>query len=953
MTTTTIIPYDKALPEVPCRTPYTRPDQYLEKLGAGDYAVRQGRRPSDMFLVNKLRAAVDTWRDEGYQGASEDVSKRLMRFWFDEDHLLKDGSVFRYWWAQRESLETLIYLAEVRGFQDLEAAIAEFGEIPKHGMLDMLFHIETDMDGNRRLRRYVSEVQKDATQDLPEKNLLRYAFKMATGSGKTVVMAMAIVWSYFNARFSPFPPRVGGDRGGAEREKGAGVGEGRAFADNFLIVAPNVIVFERLKKDFASNKIFHDLPLIPPEWQAQWDIKVILRGESAQPAPRGNLFLVNIQQIYESREDDWTPSHALDAILGRPPKQDLAAYQPSMLERIKSLPNLMVLNDEAHHVHDDELEWNKTLLALHDNLKRKAGDGLTLWLDFSATPKTQVGTYYPWIIVDYPLAQAIEDQIVKAPLIVHQVDKQDPQKVTKDTVVQEYHDWIVVALDRWKAHTRIYKTVGQKPVLFIMTERTAYAEAIAEHIRKHTRLRRKEVLVIHTDAQGRIRERAKSKQARQKLDELRAAARDVDKPDNDVKIIVSVMMLKEGWDVRNVSVVLGLRPFTAKAGILPEQAVGRGLRLMQGISPDRRQTLEVIGTDAFEDFVRELEQEGVGIDTVGTPPPAPVWIYPVQEKLAYDIAIPLTKPKYRHEYTNLGQLDPLSLVPIYKTDVLAEEMAIEIEMTFATTGTTVHQTIITPERPLMSQEFLADITNAVAKPIGLTGQFAQLYAIVKRYVQHRCFGVEVDLESEAIKRRLRDPMLQEGIATFLRRRIARLTTQEREIEFENLDFKLSQTKSFTWRRQHVECRRTLFNLVATFNDLETRFAHFLDDASDIERFASLASSGEASATRFKVDYLKTTGAIGFYHPDFVAVQKTQDGAVNWIVETKGREYENVQHKDESIEDWCEKISAQTGRTWRYLKVPQAVFDRQEWTSFGKLAQAILEPEPERLMFTEG
>ena len=927
---TTIIPYNRALPEVPGRTPYTRPNQYLEKLGAGDYAVRQGRRPSDMFLVNKLRTAVDQWRDGGYQGAS-DVSKRLMQFWFDEDHLLKDGSVFRYWWAQRESLETLIYLTEVRGFQDIEPVIEEFGETPRRGMLDMSFQIETEtfaslspgMDGNRRLRRYISEVQKDAIQDLPERNLLRYAFKMATGSGKTVVMAMAIVWSYFNRLLLPSP-----------RRRGAG---GEVFADNFLIVAPNVIVFERLEKDFASNKIFYDLPLIPPEWRAQWGMKVILRGESAQPAPRGNLFLVNIQQIYESREDDWTPAHALDAILGRPPRQDLASYQPSMLERIKSLSNLMVLNDEAHHVHDDDLAWNKTLLALHENLKHKTGHGLTLWLDFSATPKTQVGTYYPWIIVDYPLAQAIEDQIVKAPLIVHRVDKETPRKVTKDTVVQTYHDWIIVALERWKAHSHTYKAVGQKPVLFIMTERTAYAEAIAEHIRRHTRLRRKEILVIHTDAQGRIRESARTKQARQRLEELRAAARDVDNPGNDIKIIVSVLMLKEGWDVRNVSVILGLRPFTAKAGILPEQAVGRGLRLMRGISPDRRQTLEVIGTDAFEDFVRELEHEGVGIDTVATPPPAPVWVYPVQEKLAYDIAIPLTRPKYSHEYKNLGQLDPLSLEPIYKADVLAEEMAIEIEMTFATTGTTVHQAVITPERPLMSQEFLADITNAIAKRIALTGHFAQLYGIVKRYIQERCFGVRVDLDSEDIKRRLRDPMLQDGIVTFLSRRIAKLATQERAIEFEERGFRLSQTDRFTWRRQHLECQGTVFNLVAVYNDLEARFARFLDEAPDVERFASLAES----YTRFRVDYLSTTGAIKFYYPDFVAVQRAQNGTVNWIIETKGREYEDVAHKDASIRDWCEKVTVQTGRTWRYLKVPQTHFDAYRGETFSGLADNIL------------
>jgi type III restriction enzyme len=402
-------------------------------------------------------------------------------------------------------------------------------------------------------------------------------------------------------------------------------------------------------------------------------------------------------------------------------------------------------------------------------------------------------------------------------------------------------------------------------------------------------------------------------------------------------------MLKEGWDVRNVTVILGLRPFTAKAGILPEQAVGRGLRLMRGISPDRRQTLEVIGTDAFEEFVRELEQEGVGIDTVGTPPPAPVWIYPVQEKLAYDIAIPLTRPRYTHEYKNLDQLDPLSLEPIYKADVLDEKMAIEIEMTFAVTGTSVHAEVITPDRPLMSQEFLADITNAIARRIALTGHFAQLYAIVKRYVQQRCFGVEVDLDSEDIRRRLRDPLLQEGIVTFLSRKIAQLATQEREIEFEARDFKLSQTDRFTWRRQHLECKRTVFNLVAVYNDLEARFARFLDSAPDIERFASLAES----YTRFRVDYLSRTGAIKFYYPDFVAVQRAQTSEVletsevYWIIETKGREYEDVAHKDTSIRDWCQKISAQTGQTWRYLKVPQVLFDTFDGATFGGLVAHIL------------
>lgn len=906
----TVVPYNKALPEVPGRTPYTRPDAWLEKLGAGDYAVRQGRRPSTMFLVQKLRDAVDKWRDGGYEGIS-DVTRRLFQFWFDEDHLLADGTVWRYWWCQREAMETLVYLTEVRGFTDFAPVAEEFGESPRHGMLDMPFTIETTMDGQRLLRRWVPEEEKDAVQELPDKDLLRYAFKIATGAGKTEVMTLAIVWSYFHRRLVP----------------------GSRMADNFLIVAPNVIVFERLERDFASNKIFHQRPVIPPEWAGRFGMKVILRGESAAPDPGGNLFLVNIQQIHLSREKEWTPANAVQAILGQPPNQDLAAYQPSMLERIKSLSNLMVLNDEAHHVHDDDLAWNQTLLALHANLQRKTGRGLNLWLDFSATPKTQGGTYYPWILTDYPLAQAIEDQIVKAPLLVHRVKKKDPEHITQKNVVQKYHDWIVVALERWKEHTECYRGVGQKPVLFVMCERTAYADEIARHIRKHSKLKESEVLVIHTDSKGEITKKG--------VDEARQAARDVDKPDSDVKIIVSVLMLREGWDVRNVTLILGLRPYTAKAGILPEQSVGRGLRLMQNISPDRRQTLEAIGTAEFEKFVRELEKEGVGIDTVSDPPPLPVKIYPVQAKAPYDIAIPLTKPKYTHEYRNLRDLDALSLPPIYSAGVLAEEMAIEIQISFAETETVIHQVSVTPDEPLLSQDFLRDITQRIERGLKINGRFAELYGIVKKYVQHRCFGIEVDLEAEDIRKRLRDPLLQDGIAAFLSREIAQLATHERAIEFEDAAFRLSRTPAFTWRRQHKPAGKTIFNECAVFNPLEARFAQFLDDAPDVLRFAALAES----YTRFRVDYLSTSGAIKFYYPDFVAVQTTPQGEVNWILETKGREYEEVAQKDASIQDWCAKITAQTGQAWRYLKVPQARFDTRQSQTLSGLAQELVEDRP--------
>jgi type III restriction enzyme len=901
-----VISYDKDLPEIPDRYPHLPPTSYLQrKEGTEDeFEIVDGRRPSKMLLVNKLRAAVDQWRSEGYPGASW-VTQRLFNYWFDEDHLV-DGEVFRYYFGQREAIETLAYIVEVADIQDAKVLVDTFAEVFQVDLLSKSIEHQTTMDGRRQIRRYFPELGTDGLQDLPPPNLRRYAFKMATGSGKTVVMAMAMVWAYFHKKLVP----------------------GSNLSTNFLVLAPNVIVYQRLEKDFASNRIFHYLPLVPPEWS--WDVKVILRGESTEPAPSGNLFLTNIHQLYESRQREWTPINAVDALLGRKPSQNLASQERPMLERLKDLPDLIAINDEAHHVHDEKLAWSKSLMSIHEAIP----GGLALWLDFSATPKDQNGTYYPWIICDYPLAQAVEDRIVKAPLIVHQVNKADPPKVTRDNVVEVYGDWILAALSRWKEHYQTYKALGPKPVLFIMAEKNQYADRIGNWLikTKETGLRESEVLVIHTDSEGEVR--------KSDLEGLRLKARDIDEPHNKVKVIVSVLMLREGWDVRNVTVVLGLRPFTSEARILPEQGVGRGLRLMRGISPDNTQTLEVMGTKAFEDFVRQLEVEGLGVKTTTTPPPPPIQIEPVREKMEYDITLPLTKPVYTHEYRKLDSIDPLSLDPIYDQQDLEERFRLRLRMEFMTTETTVHEVDIATGSPPIAQDLLSSITNKVMARVGLAGVFAQLYPIVRTYVAERCFGKTVDLDDERIRQHLRQPVLQEGIAGYLARKIGALVAVKRDIQFHDVSFKLSDTKPFVWRRKHVTCKHTIFNYVASYNDFETRFAGFLDECPDIPRFAALGTTEQSAATQFKVDYLKPSGAIGFYHPDWVAIQATPEGVVNWIIETKGRKWEDTEYKDAAIQDWCNKVSQQTGADWRYVRVDQVVFDTGTFRSFQELLEVI-------------
>lgn len=906
-----VIQYDNALPEIDGRVPWQRPQSYLVKEPAAQYGwdVAPGRRPSRLLLVEKIRAKVDAWRGQNYSGAA-DVTRRLLQYWFEDEHTVRGfNAPFRYHFCQREAVETLIWLVEINANRDAVALIKSCGEKYQPQSVLQNISFQTATDGTRQVVRYVEEAEREITRDLPPQDLRRYAFKMATGSGKTWVMAMAVVWSFFHKKFV----------------------KDSELSRNFLLVAPNVIVYQRLEKDFANNRIFRDIPLLPPELRGQFSLKVILRGDATEPDASGNLFLTNIHQLYESREREWTPANAVDALLGRKPAADAdTAGGRTMLKRVQSLADVVVLNDEAHHVHDDDLEWNKSLLSAH----RALPNGLALWLDFSATPKDENG-FFPWTVCDYPLVQAVEDRIVKSPLIVtNERDKKlpdsDPENVTKENVAEKYGYWLQAAVHRWKQHRDLYRQLGVKPVLFIMAERSNLADAIGEYLWQTRKfgLKKSEVLVIHTNPAGEV--------SKKDLDAARTAARDIDS--NEIKAIVSVLMLREGWDVRNVTVVLGLRPFNAKARILPEQVIGRGLRLMAGVGPDSTQTLEVLGTRNLLDTLRnQLDAEGISAASTPEPPPLPVKIAVVLEKIQYDIHIPLTKPHLCHAARNLEQLRVDELEAIFDREELAEEFRVTLQLEFQPIGTPVHEDRFSPaESP---EKTLATITNAVMKRAGLTFRFAELYPKVREYVETRCFGGKVNLADGKVCSNLANTFIREGIVNYLAKAIGGIMLERRELEFEKANFRLSETKPFTWRRDlpPLQAEKTVFNYVATYNDFERKFAEFLDRAPDVLRFAALGTTEQgASGTQFRVDYLKPTGAIGFYHPDWAVVQKDGKREANWIIETKGRVWEGTREKDAAITKWCEQVRAKTGKVWRYQRVQQEEFESRRSAKLGEL-----------------
>lgn len=206
------------------------------------------RRASNTYLVNQLRKAVISWREQGYPGVTA-TTDRLLRFWFIEEHII-DGEPFAFWFCQREAIETLIYVYEVLKKRNFIEMARDFGAGPIQGY--------------------------DPTYD----QYPLYGFKMATGSGKTFVMGLAVIWSYFNWK--------------KENQK--------EYTSKFLLIAPNVIVYERLKKDLAEGKLFKQPQYIPPEWFEEFDLKVILREEPIHLIPEGVLFLTNIQQLEERKK---------------------------------------------------------------------------------------------------------------------------------------------------------------------------------------------------------------------------------------------------------------------------------------------------------------------------------------------------------------------------------------------------------------------------------------------------------------------------------------------------------------------------------------------------------------------------------------------------------------------------------------------------------------------------
>ncbi|HET7035811.1 MAG TPA: DEAD/DEAH box helicase family protein [Thermomicrobiaceae bacterium] len=618
------------------RTPGRRPASYwykTQRTGRAQLSLFAEEERDDIPLINLLREDVTRWRQRNHEGATP-ITRQLLAHWARADRPR------RLFFCQLEAVETIIYLTEILGSgrrPRWRTAVSpeDFATLCRGGMPEFA----------TRLAQAVSPTLVDQPNEADLPSLRRYGCKMATGAGKTVVMAMLIAWSLCNRG------RVPGDT---------------RFPAAVLVVCPNLTIKERLQvlRPDSSESYYAAFDLVPatlmPELQKG---KVLItnwqRFRPESPHAEGGKTYLVVDKGEES------PAAFAQRILG-----DLADRGP-----------ILVLNDEAHHAYrpapiderdakkmsaDEKAEREEATVWVSGLDRINQAVGVQFCADLSATPFYLHGSGYiegapfPWLVSDFGLVDAIESGIVKIPRLpvsdatgrpepkyfrlwqniagnLQPGEKLPGGKPKPEVVWREAEDALLTLASQWEERFRYIQqaTPGQEhtpPVLIVVCDNTDTAELFYRNISgeevvpaldageldgedeedaeesrprprrgkpktrtvygnsrlfpefanepgtRHT-LRIDSKLLSEIESDGEATREQSAHQLREVLNTIGRAGQ----PGEQVRCVVSVQMLNEGWDANNVTHILGLRAFTSQ--LLCEQVVGRGLRRMN-YTPD-------------------------------------------------------------------------------------------------------------------------------------------------------------------------------------------------------------------------------------------------------------------------------------------------------------------------------------------------------------------------------
>lgn len=826
------------------------------------------------MIADQIEVSVEEWRRNGYPGTT-DTTERLLEYWFNKNHEM-DGIEFSFWRCQREAIETVIYLYEVEGYDSIGDIREDFSDQMRFG----------------------------GTSSDPALSWTKFCFKMATGSGKTFVMGLAIVWSFFNAIHD----------------------EGDRYATNFALISPNIIVLDRLREAFEGNKLFSEYPFfIPDEWEHKFDLQKVIRSEREPSSGRSVLHITNRHQLEDRSDDEYV--NPIDEALGKKsPLDDGGNPQIDLRELIEDYDDLLVLNDEAHHAHSGT-QWHEALKSFAE------AQSPFIQLDFSATPTDSDGNPFPHIVYNYPLREAIRDGITKRPKIAF-LENVSADIETGENFVEGNQIQIETGVRLHEERKEQLEGTDEKPVLFVMCDTTDHADEVGNFLENEMGYEDR-VLVIHTYKRKTRRGDLRGDVRRDELDRIREKAGNID--NNQYEIIVSVLMLTEGWDVRNVTNIVPLRAFDSE--ILVEQTMGRGLRRMFPHQEDLTEELVIVEHPRFREvWNREIEERDLDVDVTSADDyqPETTTIKVDDDKLEHDITLPILSGGLAKRQPDLKQLE-LDVLPksvfdmddievpdpqLIKQDLLTGEVEETRNIAFDLTTDYTH--------------YLGEIAVAILEGKGSRTQLPILLPTIKRYIESEMFEQTIDNpnKNERAMRILNHIPVRRHLVDTFRDALDELSLVEQERVLTQA-FQLSNIRPYQTSRSVYESSKTVLTNLPYDSDLEQQFMIYLDRQSDVESYTKIFT-----AIPFSIPYHDAVDRrIRRYIPDFVIKFSNDDYL---LVETKGDVYdesEEVEQKAKAARRWCEAATEIThnsedlpDQNWQYRKITTSEFNENKLQS---------------------
>lgn len=887
-------------------------------------------------ISDKVNAA---WEDGSFLENVTPTTQNLLKYWFDPAYIdLRDVNFHE---GQRQAIMNIIYIHEI---------------LKKDKILDVYSEIAPQLllEPGSDLR-----VLGDKFYNYP-----KYCVKMATGTGKTWVLEALLIWQYLNARHE----------------------EGN-YTKNFLIVAPGLIVYDRLldaflgrnkdngeSRDFETSDLKRQQDLFIPEnyrnevfgflqssVAAKTEIGSKVTGDGIIAITNFHLLMGADEQEKSDSLDGWSLPVAPGVAAGNSlDVLDNSLNGKKELEYLRGLPNLMMINDEAHHIHEnkkggqiDAVEWQKSLQYIADTKGNRC-----IQVDFSATPYAQRGKekiYFPHIVTDFELERAIEKGYVKTIVLDERkelnVEALD-YKVIRDgrgratDLSDGQRQMLRAGIAKLKLLENEFIQVDETkiPKMLVMCEDTEVVPLVADFLRMEG-VDDDDILEIHSNKKGEVGE-DQWNEMKQKL----FALDKYKKP----RIVISVLMLREGFDVNNICVIVPLR--SSQSNILLEQTIGRGLRLMwrgnkeidelkaenrHRIMIERKSAtnyfdvLSIVEHPAFRDFYKELLDKGLigeePEDETETKVKGDMLTVELRENYQqYDFRLPTiiqeAVAEMRSLSDNVMSLEPypLSLEAMQKF-VPDHEQWRSVEITkdvhfgdFDVTSGVFRASSYNDylarivsrlaDRGSQSTDAVSPSRRTPFMPMMSTNR-AELAQVVDKYIRHRLFNRDIDPAENNIWKVLLISHVINHISGVISKLIIEAQESENitsgaKVVFNNF----SKANRIIVRENYcldvVKCIYPTLPYPSNKGQYEHDFTLFADHDGEVDAFCKVIEQRHTFA-RFR--YVREDGLPAEYIPDFFV----RFGNDVFIVETKASKdmsAENVKRKQRAAISWTKKIN---------------------------------------------